>query len=92
MKEKKIKLDKYEQEIEKYLSATKIKKITTSGKNKLKNVADNYLQKSRRISLRMKASDLQRIKVKAMEKGLPYQTLIASIMHQYAHDKVEIIE
>jgi len=90
MKNIKIKLDKNEQEIEKYLSSSNSKEISLSKKNELKDIADNYLHKSEGISLRMKASDIQRIKVKAIEKGLTYQTLIASVMHQYAHDKIKL--
>ncbi len=90
MKQNKIKLDKTERGIEDYLLTTEVKKISKTEKNKLKDIADAYLQKSKRITLRMKASDLQKIKVKAIEKGMPYQSLIASVMHQYAHDKVQI--
>ncbi len=45
------------------------------------------LRKDKSISLRLSSADLDRIKEKAAEEGMPYQTLIASIVHKYAHSK-----
>ncbi len=45
------------------------------------------LRKSASISIRLTPIDLERIKAKAAEEGLPYQTLISSIIHKYAHGK-----
>lgn len=39
--------------------------------------------KDRRVNIRLSSSDLQDIQVKAMEEGMPYQTLIASVLHKY---------
>lgn len=39
--------------------------------------------KKKAITTRLAERDLQRLKAKAMEKGIPYQTLLASIVHQY---------
>lgn len=49
-----------------------------------KKVAKNTLQKDARINIRLSSSDLIRIKQKAAFEGIPYQTLIASILHKYA--------
>ncbi|MFT3742301.1 MAG: CopG family antitoxin [Gammaproteobacteria bacterium] len=46
--------------------------------------AHNYLKKDARINIRISANDLTRLKQKAAYKGLPYQTLIASVLHEYA--------
>lgn len=46
--------------------------------------ANNYLSKDARINIRISSSDLKRIKQKAAFEGLPYQTLIASILHKYS--------
>jgi predicted DNA binding CopG/RHH family protein len=35
-----------------------------------------------KISLRLAESDLERLKAKAMREGMPYQTLIGSILHK----------
>jgi predicted DNA binding CopG/RHH family protein len=42
--------------------------------------------KRKSINLRLLEDDLQRIKIKALQEGIPYQTLIGSILHKYAHD------
>ncbi|TSC58960.1 MAG: hypothetical protein Greene041679_3 [Parcubacteria group bacterium Greene0416_79] len=39
--------------------------------------------RSKNINIRLAERDLYKLKVKAAEKGLPYQTLVASILHQY---------
>lgn len=49
-----------------------------------KKVAANTLHKDARINIRLSSSDLTRIKQKAAFEGMPYQTLIASILHKYA--------
>ena len=42
------------------------------------------LKKDRRVNIRLSASDLEAIQRRAAEEGLPYQTLMASILHKYA--------
>jgi predicted DNA binding CopG/RHH family protein len=39
--------------------------------------------KDRRVNIRLSSVDLGDIQVKALEQGLPYQTLIASVLHKY---------
>lgn len=46
------------------------------------------LKKNKPISLRLPSRDVEEIKRKANQKGLPYQTLIASILHQYVTGKI----
>lgn len=45
---------------------------------------------NRRISLNFKAKDLELIKEKAKEAGIPYQTLISSIIHRYVTGQIII--
>ncbi|KJV61948.1 hypothetical protein [Rickettsia amblyommatis] len=47
--------------------------------------AANYLKKDTRINIRIFSSDLMRIKQKAAYEGLPYQTLISSILYKSGH-------
>ena len=49
----------------------------------LQNYARNALQKNKRINIRLAERDLVGIQAKAIEEGLPYQTLITSILHKY---------
>ena len=39
--------------------------------------------KSRRVNIRLSAADLMDIQARAYEEGVPYQTLIASVLHKY---------
>ena len=49
----------------------------------LKEAAANTLRK-KPITVRIQEQDIERIKVKALEQGIPYQTLVSSILHRYA--------
>jgi predicted DNA binding CopG/RHH family protein len=49
-----------------------------------KEAAKNFLRKDERVTFRISSADLARLKQKAAYEGLPYQTLIASILHKYA--------
>ena len=46
--------------------------------------AATTFRKDRRINIRMSTRDLDAIRKRALEEGLPYQTLIASVLHKYA--------
>src|SRR3989338_5993538 len=48
------------------------------------------LLKNKNNNIRISGHDNIKIKSKAAEAGLPYQTLIASILHQYANEKFKI--
>src|SRR3989338_5327526 len=59
-------------------------------KKELASYARYTLSKNKRINIRMHESDLQAIKERAQKHGLPYQTLISTILHNYAKVAVEI--
>ena len=50
---------------------------------KLKEYARKTLQKDKRINIRMSLKDLDQVQVIAAQEGIPYQTLISSIIHKY---------
>ena len=52
-------------------------------KKKAVDAARNTLRKEKRINLRLTQKDYQEIQIRAIEEGIPYQTLIASIVHKY---------
>ena len=43
--------------------------------------------KETRVNLRLNPEDVEKIREKAEREGIPYQTLIASILHKYATDQ-----
>ncbi len=45
--------------------------------------ARNTVRKEKRINLRLTQKDYHQIQIKAIEEGIPYQTLISSIVHKY---------
>ena len=47
------------------------------------------LRKTKRINLRISERDLLAIKKIAQEEGIPYQTLIASLIHKYVEEKLK---
>lgn len=47
--------------------------------------AKNTLNKTRNINIRLSEKDLFKVKAKAAEDGIPYQTLVSSIIHRYAN-------
>jgi predicted DNA binding CopG/RHH family protein len=50
---------------------------------KLREYARNTLQKDKRINIRMSSKDLDQVQVIAAQEGIPYQTMISSIIHKY---------
>ncbi len=51
-------------------------------KRELQQIAKNTLNKTRNINIRLSERDLYRLKAKAIEEGIPYQTLASSILHK----------
>jgi predicted DNA binding CopG/RHH family protein len=50
---------------------------------KLQSYAKTALTKDKRITLRLSSIDLEGIQAIAVEEGIPYQTLISSVLHKY---------
>lgn len=62
------------------------------GKSKLKpykTYANATFKKDKRVNIRISSKDLNQIQKLAIEEGLPYQTLIASILHKYVSGKLK---
>ena len=100
MKTKKInpydaKLDKEEQELLESFERGEWKSVDNPQEEAAfaKEAAANFLRKDARITLRISSGDLQMLKRKAAFKGLPYQTFIASVLHEYAAGHfMEVVE
>jgi predicted DNA binding CopG/RHH family protein len=56
-------------------------------KKRLQQIARNTLNKTRNINIRLSERDLYRLKAKAVEEGMPYQTLASSILHKATAEK-----
>jgi predicted DNA binding CopG/RHH family protein len=51
----------------------------------LRAASHNTLTRSKNINIRLSQRDLMKLKARAAEQGIPYQTLIASVLHQYGN-------
>lgn len=58
-------------------------------KRQLKTAAKNTLLKDQRMNIRIAQRDLEGLKTKALEEGMPYQTLVSSILHKYVTGKLK---
>ena len=78
------KIDEYELAVVSAFDKGKLKSVATKGElAKLKAAARATEIKDRRVNIRLSSGDLSDIQVKALEQGVPYQTLIASVLHKY---------
>ena len=87
-----MKFDKEEKDILDAYDKGAMKTSVPSKKEekKIKTMAENTFRKDRRVTIRLYDHDLKGIQKKAMEKGMPYQTMISSMIHQYVEgDLVE---
>jgi len=61
----------------------KLRKPSKALMAKLADASDRTFKKDKRINIRISNHDLIGIQRKALQKGLPYQTLISGLIHQY---------
>ncbi|MBI5191832.1 MAG: antitoxin [Nitrospirae bacterium] len=52
-------------------------------KKEYQEYAKQSLSKQKRINIRMTERDLKKIQVKALQEGLPYQSLISMLIHKF---------
>jgi predicted DNA binding CopG/RHH family protein len=57
-------------------------------RSKFKAAATATFIKDRRINIRLSSPDLMDIQARALEEGIPYQTLIASVLHKYVSGRL----
>lgn len=78
------KIDAYELEILDAFEAGKLKSVASKTElARFKNAARATALKDRRVNIRLSSGDLTDIQIRALEEGIPYQTLIASVLHKY---------
>jgi len=80
-----LKLDKYEEELEDNISL--FTPVSDQKQKLIENIIDKANAK-KSISLRLKVNDLERLKQRADSEGLPYQTLLSSIVHKFVSDQL----
>ena len=87
-----MKRDKEEKYILAALESGKMKLSTPSEEEieAIKTAADKTFKKDRRVTIRLYDHDFIGIQKKAMEMGIPYQTLISGLIHRYIEGDLKI--
>ena len=85
-------LDPEEEEILRDFEAGKYKPVADFAKRKkeLMAAARETLNKTKNINIRLSERDLLQLKAKAIEEGIPYQTLVTSVLHKYTTGTLSI--
>lgn len=68
----------------------KLSKPTKAEITSIKATANNTFKKDKRITIRLYEHDFTGIQKKAMEMGIPYQTLISGVIHRYIEGNLKI--
>ena len=84
------KFDKFEREIVRAYESGELVSAHPTDKDKdlLRAAAQATSLKDRRVNIRLSSPDLLDIQARAMEEGIPYQTLIASVLHKYVSGRL----
>ena len=78
------KLSIEEKEILDAFEAGELKSVLTPERKKyLQSVAEETFKKDKRINIRISNRDLTLLQRRALEEGIPYQTLVSSVLHKY---------
>lgn len=87
---KKAKLDREEQEILDSFERGEWKPTAQRSREIARHVryARNTLAKDKRVNIRISSKDLEQLQVIAVEDGLPYQTLMSSVLHRYVSGRL----
>jgi predicted DNA binding CopG/RHH family protein len=82
---RKIKLDPAEKAIEH--RADEYIPVSAQRRKALEAILDPA-RKTKNINIRINEVDLARLKQRAQEEGVPYQTLVSSVLHRYVSDRL----
>ncbi len=81
-KEEKAFLESYEKD---EWQSVKNKKSEIS---RYQQIAKGTFKKDSRINIRISSKDIHAMQLKALEEGIPYQTLITSVLHKYVSGRL----
>lgn len=79
-----LKLDKEEQKLMAAYESDEFESVLTPARKKqIHDAANTTFKKDKRINIRISSRDLEAIQKRALIEGIPYQTLVSSILHKY---------
>lgn len=80
----KNKLNREDQELLEAFEAGEYKPdLTDERRTQLAKLAGEAIRKDKRINIRISSRDLEALQRRAIEEGLPYQSLVSSVLHKY---------
>ncbi len=84
------KLDSEEKEILDAFESGKLKRVKNRKKEleRHQEIAAATFKKDSRINIRISSKDLRALQKRALEEGIPYQTLVASILHKFVNGRL----
>ena len=62
--------------------------VSQKARQRYQQAAKATLAKDKRVNIRMASRDLEAIQAKAIEDGIPYQTLMSSVLHKFVTGKL----
>ncbi len=82
------KLDPPERELLDSVDRGEWKAVARLARERYQQYAKATFRKDRRVNTRISTKDLEAIQSRAIEEGIPYQTLIASLLHKYVSGRL----
>lgn len=86
-----MKLDRSEKELVNSIEKGEWRSIAGLGEERKRygGYAAATFRKDKRVNIRISGKDLEALQKRALEEGLPYQTLISSVLHKYISGRVQ---
>ena len=88
-----VPLDEEEKKLIDSIEQGEWRPIPEKEKNKIVKEAKQYaeasMKKDKRMNIRISERDLRNLKIKALEEGIPYQTLVSMVLHKYLSGKLK---
>jgi predicted DNA binding CopG/RHH family protein len=76
-------LTKEEKEMRESIDWSSLKPVTAAEQKRLRSIARNTLANNKTITVRLSERNLVRLKAAAMREGIPYQTLVSSLIQKH---------
>jgi len=85
------KLDKDEREIKRSIEDGEWESVRGKAKevSRYQEYARSTFRKDRRVNIRISSKDLEALQMRAIEEGIPYQTLMSSVLHKYVTGRLQ---
>jgi predicted DNA binding CopG/RHH family protein len=85
------KIEKSERELLKSVESGEWRSVEKMGSElkRYRDYARATFKKDRRVNIRISSQDLNALQKRALREGIPYQTLISSILHKYVSGRMK---